>query len=563
MLQVNRHTGETLPKLVTGAVLIWLVVGPLVFIVLAGSGLIDDQFLRPWHKFAADRQLPTVIKNTLVLALCVTAAATTIGTLLALAMERTHMRCAGLVDKLILIPIMVSPLVGAVAWVTLGRPQTGFLNMIWRDLSGSGKPLFSIYSFAGVAFVISLHVIPYVYVNARGALQHVDGSMEEAALVLGAGTLHTWRRVTLPLVFPATLSSALLVFVLTLETFSVVGLLGGPAGFITLPFNIYLAINLPPGDWHFAALQGVLLIFMTAVLMAGYWWIVGASGKYSTVGGKGFRPTNKVAGGTSLALAAVAWIYIVVAVALPFLALALQSLLAFATTRIDDMVFTLRNWSRLMNLPAFHSAFINTAVIGATAATLAVGISLFVAHLAVFERMRRLDWLSSLPLAFPGIVLGMALIFMYSPTPIYGTIWILILAYTTQFLPFASRSLSAPMMQVERGMDEAGKTLGAYMIRRIFRITAPMIRVAAMGSWIIAFTRSIRELNIAIFLSTPATVVLPVLIWGYMEQGVFSLAATLSIVQVAVVVTVIHLAQGVGRKLQQTGMTNAALAQQL
>ena len=556
---MNRFTGEALPKFATGAILVWLVVAPLCFIVLAGMGLIDDQFLRPWHKLTEDRRLGTVLKNTLLLAVSVTVAATIVGTLLALAIERARLRWTGLLDTLLLVPIMVSPLVGAVAWVTLGRPQTGFVNALWRTLSGSSGPLFSIYSFVGVALVISLHLIPYVYLNVRSALQNVDGSMEEAAMVLGAGTLRTWTRITLPLVLPATLSSALLVFVITVETFSVVGLLGGPAGFVTLPFNIYLSINLPPGDWGYAALQGVLLIAMTGTLMLAYWWIVGAGGKYSTIGAKGFRHAGKTGGGIGVALGAVAWLYVAIAVLLPLAALTLQSFLGFATSRIDDMVFTLNNWTRLMGAPAFHRGLINTLLIGGVAATVAVAISLFVAHMAVFEKLRSLDWLSSLPLAFPGIVLGMALVFMYSDSPVYGTVWVLILGYATQFLPFASRTLAAPMLQLERGVDEAGKTLGAYMWRRIFRISAPLNLTAVLGAWILTFTRSIRELNIAIFLCTPATTVLPLLIWNYMEQGVFGLAATLSLVQVAVLIPIISFAQYLGRRMRDRGMDDTAL----
>lgn len=542
MSRLNGRAGETaLPKFATGIVLVWLVLAPLIFIALAGFGVINDEILRPWQKLAVDNRLPEVVKNTFVLAICVTIGATFVGTLLALAIERTRVPWAGMMDKLILVPIMVSPLVGAVAWISLGRPETGILNMIWRTLTGSKDALFNIYSFVGVALVMVLHLLPYVYVNVRSALQNTDGSMEEAAIILGADTMYIWRRITLPLALPAILSSALMVFVLTLETFSVVGLLGGPAGFITLPFNIYLAVSLPPGDWNYAALQGFLLVMITGVLMAGYWMLIGASGKYSTVGAKGFRPAKKVGGAASRVLSGLVLAYVLMAVILPLMALALQSALAFATTRPENMVFTFDNWSTLMESAAFQKALFNTALIGGIAASAAVIICIFVAQITVFERVRSLDWLSTLPLAFPGIVLGMAMVFMYAPTPLYGTFWILALGFATQFLPFANRALSVPMMQLDRGLDESGKLLGAYMVKRVFSLTSLMIRKAVVGAWIVCFTRSIRELNIAIFLYTPATIVMPVLIWEYMEQGMQSLAAALSIVQLVLLIGIVSI----------------------
>ena len=542
-----------LDKGVLGAVwlsLIVLVLVPLVFIVPAGLGLTDGNFLAPVVKFLNDERLPAVLRNTFLLATCVTIVSCILGVLFALAVERTSMRFAWLAHQMIMVPILVSPLVGAVAWVTLARPSTGFINVAWRTLTGSLDPLFSIYSFAGIALVISLHVAPYVYINVRNALQNIDGAMEEAAAILGSHTLTTWFRITIPLAMPAILSSALLVFVLTLETFSVVGLLGGPAGFVTLPFSIYLAINLPPGDWNYAAFEGLLLITITGLLMILYWKVIGASGQYAAIGGKGFRLVSKVGGKVQGMLVVVVWSYAVIAVVLPVAALLLQSFLGFTTSRFDNMIFTLANWQRLLDAPAFRLAFANTMIVGAVAATIAVVIGLFVSHFSIFERMRSLEWLAGLPLAYPGIVLGMAFIFTYNGTFIYGTLAILILAYVTQFLPFTTRALSAPVLQLDKGMDEAGKILGAYTMRRVMRITAPIVRSAVFSAWLIAFTRGIRELNVSIFLYTPATIVMPVLIWNYMEQGTFSQAAALSLLQLFAMLFLVAIAERLGRRFE-------------
>jgi iron(III) transport system permease protein len=540
---------ETGPKVATLVLLGWLVLLPVLFIALAGTGALDGRFGQPIAKLLRDARLLAVLGNTLLLATVVSVSATAIGVVLAFALEKTRLSFVGAIDKLILVPIMVSPLTGAVAWVTLGRPKTGFINLAWQKLTGADDPLFSIYSFGGIAFVIVLHVAPYVYVNVRNALRNLDGSLEEAAFILGSGTFTTWRTVTLPLIRPAVLSAALLVFVLTLETFSIVGLLGGPARFITLPFNVYLAVNLPPGDWDYAALQGVILIAITGALMVIYWRLVGATGKYSSLGARGFRAGNKVAGSVRLWLALAMTLYLLIGVIVPMAALALQSLLAFTTTRIEDMVVTTQNWQQVFADQAFRRAILNTLFVGACAATLATALSLIVAHLTVFEKLRSFDFLSSLPLAFPGIVLGLALIFLYSGTPIYGSLWLLVVGYTTQFLPFATRSLSTPMMQVDKGLDEAGKVIGAYLPRRIATLTAPLLRGALFASWIVSFTRGIRELNLPIFLTTSSTIVTPVLIWNYMEQGRFGLAATVSVAQVALLVAVVSIANAFERRL--------------
>lgn len=540
---------ETGPKVATFVLLGWLVLLPVLFIVMAGTGALDGRFGQPIVKLLHDARLLTVVGNTLTLAVVVSIAATAIGVGLAFALEKTRLSFVDAIDKLILVPIMVSPLTGAVAWVTLGRPKTGFINLAWQKLTGAEDPLFSIYSFGGVAFVIVLHVAPYVYVNVRNALRNLDGSMEEAAFILGSRTLATWRTITMPLIRPAILSSALLVFVLTLETFSIVGLLGGPARFITLPFNVYLAVNLPPGDWSYAALQGVILIVVTGALMVLYWRLVGVTGKYSSLGARGFRAASKVGGPVRFWLALALALYLGIGVILPMAALLLQSLLAFTTTRLEDMAFTMQNWQQVFGDQAFHRAVGNTLFVGVCAATLASALSLIVAHLTVFEKLRSLDFLSSLPLAFPGIVLGLALVFIYTGTSIYGSLWLLVVGYTTQFLPFAIRSLSGPMMQVDKGLDEAGKVIGAYLPRRVVTLTAPLLRGALFASWIVSFTRGIRELNLPIFLTTSSTIVTPVLIWNYMEQGRFGLAATVSLAQVVLLIAVVSLANVLERRL--------------
>lgn len=538
--------GDSFLKVLLLLALIGLVVVPLAVIFAAGLGIAEGDVMAPWRKMLNDPTLLRVTINTLLLACATTAASVLIGVLLALAFERTSLRLAGTVEKLVIIPLLVSPLVGAVAWVTLARPRTGLLNVGWQTVTGSSNPLFNIYSFFGVALVITLHLVPYVFVTVRNALRNVDGAMEEAAEIVGSSTIRTWAQVTVPLVRPAILSSALLVFVLTIETFSVVGLLGGPAGFVTFPFSIYLAVNLPPGDWDYAAFQGVLLIMLTILLMLGYWKVVGDMTKYNTVGAKAHRIAGNATGRVATSLTVVVWSYILISVIFPGLALILQSFLAFNTSNFSQMVFTTANWSRVLQSATFVNAVFNTAIVGGAAATLAVLISLLAAHLNVFERLRYFDYLSSLSLAFPGIVLGIAFIYLFSGTFVYGTLIILILAYTTQFLPLTTRALSGPMMQLDKGLDEAGKILGATLLTRVIFLTGAIIRPAVLGAWLLAFSRGIRELNLSIFLYTPATIVVPVVIWNYMEQGTYGLAAALSLIQVFTLLAIVIIAEWLG-----------------
>lgn len=540
---------ERTARLVAGAALVWLVVLPCLFILAAAAGLIDDRMGRAVEKLLDDPAFPRILRNTLELAAWVAVLSGVLGSLLALAVERTRLRGPWLIDKLILVPILVSPLVGTVAWISLGRPNTGFLNAFWRLVTGGTAPLFSIFSFLGVVLVMTLHFAPYVYVSVRNALANTDGSMEEAALVLGAGPARIWSRITLPLVLPAILSGVLLAFVLAIETFSIAGLLGAPVRFINLPFNIYQTVHLPPGDFNYAALQGVVLLAMTGVLMAGYWLTIGHERNYSTVGGKGVRAAIRVPGAATVLLGIVAWTYIAIAVVLPIAALALQSVLAFATNTWADMVFTTGNWSRLLTSTAFLNALQNTLIIGTSAATAASLLAVFIAQLAVRERARALDWLATLPLAFPGIVLGLALVFLYAGTPLYGGWLIMIIGFTTQFLPFAVRAISGPMMQLDASLDEAGKVLGAPMSRRVLKLTAPMLRGPLLGAWILTFTRGFRELNVPIFLATPATTVVAVLLWSYMEFGQSGLAAALSLFQIGVLIALISLSEYLSRRL--------------
>lgn len=485
------------------------------------------------------------IWNTLLIASGTAVVAMVTGTFLAWATVRTDMPGRRWVEIASIVPFISTPFIGALAWVLLASPQTGLLNQLWRGL-GFENALFNIYSLEGIIFVSALYEMPYVFLMVAGALRSMDPALEEASLSAGAGLWRTTCRVTLPLVLPAILGSGLLVFVLTAEQFGVPAVLGTPARIRVLTTGIVEAQASYPARQGLAAALSVTLLILA---MGGLWLqrrlLAGKS--FTTVGGKGSQPRRVSLGRLRGPVMAIAGLYILLAVALPLGVIVLSSVRTIWTSEFHLHQFTLQNYVWvLFDYPISQRAIVNSLVLSVVGATVTILLCAVVSFLSIRTRLpgrRLLDYLAILPLGFPGIVLAIGLMqaWITPPLVLYGTIWIILIAYIARYLPIGVRSTSATLLQIHPELEESSLSSGANWFQTFRYVVLPLMKPGILAGWILLFVAFMRELSASVLLYSPRNEVLSVAIYDLFQQGEFRALSALTCIQIALSVVMLLL----------------------
>jgi iron(III) transport system permease protein len=490
------------------------------------------------------------ILNTLIIAAGAAVIATLFGTLMAWAVVRTDMPGRRLVEAASIIPFISTPFIGALAWILLASPRTGLINQFWRAVSGSGDPLVDIYSLWGIVMVEALYEMPYVFLIVAGALRSMDPTLEEASLSSGAGVWNTTRRVTLPLVLPAILGGALLVFVLAAEQFGVPAILGTPARIRVLTTSIWDTQSVYPPKYGLGASLCVTLLLIS---MIGLWLqrrMIG-SRSYTTVGGKGARPRRIPLGPLRWLIFAICAAYLLLAVILPFATIFLSSIRTLWTQHFDWAQLTLENYRWvLFEYPITQRALFNSLFLAVVGATICIIFCALVSFLSLRTRLpgrKLLDYLSMLPMAFPGIVLAVGLLqaWISPPLVLYGTIWILFIAYITRYFPYGVRSTSATLLQIHPELEESSLISGASWFQTFRRVTLPLLKPGLVAGWILLFVSFTRELSASVLLYSPGKEVISVAIYDMWEQGDFQPLSALAFIQIAIALVMLALVKWV------------------
>jgi len=491
------------------------------------------------------------ILNTLIIASGSALFAIGVGTFLAWAVVRTDMPGRNLIELASIIPFISTPLVGALAWILLASPQTGLINQAWRYLHGAGS-MVDIYSIWGIIFVEAVYETPLVFLLVSGALRSMDPTLEEAARSAGAGTLRTAMRITLPLVLPAILAGGLLVFILAAEQFAVPAVLGTPGKIRVLTTSIFEAQSVYPArDGLAAALSGILMV----IALGGLWLhkrlLAGRS--FVTVRGKSAQTRRIRLGAFRYVLLGICCLYLVLAVALPLSTIFLSSIRKIWTAEFHWEQFTLDNYRVvLFSYPAAQRAIVNSlllAVFGALATILFCALISFLSLRTRYPGHRLLDVLAMIPSGFPGIVLAVGLLHAWISPPLvlYGTIWILYVAYLTRYLPVGVRAVSATLMQIHPELEESAAMSGASWLQTFRHIVLPLLRPGLAAGWALLFVAFTRELSASILLYSPKLEVLSVVIYTMYQEGGFRTLSALTMLQVAIAVVVLVVAKRVTR----------------
>ncbi len=484
--------------------------------------------------------------TTLTIALAVSIACCAIAAPIGWLVARTDMPLRRTARMLVMASFVTPPFLGAIAWEILAAPNSGLLNQWYRGVTGAGpdEHLFNVYSLAGLIFVIACYTFPYVFVLVANALDRIPGDLEDASAILGGRSWYTARRVTIPLALPALLAGALVAFLQAMNLFGSPAILALPAGFHTTTTKIWSLFQYPPKP-GLAAAAALPLLVLTVVLLRTQQLILGRRG-YAVVGGKGSEPRLVRLGLLRWPALAAVMIVLLNPVFLPYGALVKAAFsrvysqpLAWENLTLHNVEFVFFEFS------ATRAALRNTFVLGALAATLGTLLALVIGYLTARRAIighRLLGVLATAPVAIPGIVLGVGLFLSYTRPPLvlYGTLWILLLAYLTIELPGAYQQLQAAFRSVHPDLEDASRILGATRLQSLRHITAPLLRSGVIASWCFIFIGVIRELSAAIMLFTANTKVISVVIFDLNESGdlgaISVLGLTMLLITFAVVV---------------------------
>ena len=541
-------TQESIATAVVSLVVAAAVLLPLATLVVSSFLVLDDLgFDTTWglanyRALIYDPVIPGAFFNTLLICTGATILATFMGVSLAWINARTNCPWREKLEPFNLIPFFLSPFVGAIAWHNLAAPKTGLLNALARNWFGVQDYILNVDNIYGVIWVTGIFFTPLVYLFVVGSLRRMDPSLEDSARTTGAGLLRTTLTVTLPLVAPGILSGAIIVFVTTAGEFGVPFKLSAPYGWETLTTQIFSKAVGDDANHYLGAAMSMALGAITAFFIFIQQRYI-APRSFTTVTGKGFRPNVLDLGRWKWLALGYNLGFILVAVVLPIFCLVIVSLHPVWEGEIIPADITLRNYVKTLgfwrsdSIQAATNGIVNSFILAFSGATIAMVLSLVVSYMIHRTKgfgARMLDLLCVIPIGFPGIVLAMGVLVTYIKTPIYATLWILLLGYITRFFPYGQRNISSVMLAISEELDQSSRMAGASWMTTLRRITIPLLKPGIFAGWILLFVIFLRELSISIILYTSGTETLSVGVYYLANFENEPLTCALSVAQTVV-----------------------------
>jgi iron(III) transport system permease protein len=544
---VRRRAWSVLWVTLLLAILGFLVIYPVLMLLLGAltdTNPVVDGFALSHLSIAnfltvlANPNVAEALLNTMIACGGGTLIAVVIGLLFSWIVVRTNTPFKGFIAAASILPLFAPPLVAGVAWAILGSPKTGLINTIFKWIGLDWRV--DLYSLSGLVFVFGIYYAPYVYMFTSSALRNMDPSLEEAAEISGASAFSTLFTVTFPLIMPAIVSGMLLSFIVMLGIYGIPAVLGAPTNLAVLTTYIFKLTNWSPPLYNTAAAVAIILMVVTGGLV--YLQQKVLSGRsYTTVAGKAFRPRNLDLGRWRWFTFGLGIIYLLIVVVLPSLALIVAAFRKFMFIRDAASLFDMRQYSMMhfnaifdnpLTLRSIYNAVevgVITAVVGGALA-FAIGYTI---HRTQVTGRRWIDLISTVPVAIPGLVVGVAYLWAWIGIPggLYGTVWILALAFIARFMPDTVKALSTSFLQIHRELEEAAWVCGKGMLGTIRTIVLPLARPGVLAAMTLLFVLAVRELGSSLFLYTSNTMVMSVLLLDYYEGGNIGKTAAFSIVQ--------------------------------
>ena len=546
----------------------FLTVCPVVMLVVGsfsqGLGTFDGFTIDKYVAAYTDPEFAEIIANTFIFTVGAAVLATVLALFLAYMNTRTNIPFKFLFRIISIIPMMIPHILFSVSWVLLLNPSNGILNRMFMDLLGLRSAPFNIYSLQGMILVEALLDLPIAYLIIAPAMSAFDVSLEESSKVCGASNLRTLVRVTLPVLRPAILASAILVVVRSLASFAVPSVIGMPGRIYVLSTHIYRIISTGfAADYGKAAAVGMSALAASITLIYIYRFLTAESGKFVTISSRGFKPAVIDLKGSKYPLFTVVGLICFVLIVLPVLVLFYTSMTPYVmvpSTKALAMM-SWKNWVEVLQDPISRLSLKNSLILGLGGATLGIVLSIFVAYVIVKVRTRAagiLESLSFLSFSFPGIVIGVGFMWFFVRTPLYATLWALLIGYVATYLPYGIRPLSSAFVQIHSHLEESSRVCGASPFYTLRRIVIPLLIPGIISGWILMATMFVRELTLSVVLSRPGTEVLAVQILRFAEDGLWGKLSALGIMMIIISSSLVVAASLIGKKMTKIEVVDSA-----
>jgi iron(III) transport system permease protein len=536
----------------------FLTVCPVVMLALGSF----SEGLTAFGRFTLDKYIGAyadpaffrVMLNTALFVLGSSVLATVLAVFLAYLNTRTDIPFKGLFAILSIIPMMIPHLLFSVSWALLLNPSNGMVNTVLKGLFSLERAPFNVYSLEGMILVEALLDLPIAYLIIAPAMRSFDVALEESSRVFGAGPWRTLVRVTLPVLRPAILAAFILGVVRSLASFAVPQVLGMPGRVSVLATHIYEMVSLGfSPDYGKAAALGMSVLAASVTLIYVYRALTAESEKYVTIAGRGYRPTLIELGRARIPLFGAVALLSLAMIVLPVAVLLYTSFVPYTmvpSARAFSMM-TLKHWTDVLNDPLSLLALKNSLFLAVGGATLGVLLSIFVGYAVVKVRTRAagiLESLSFLSFSFPGIVIGVGFMWFFVQTPLYATIWALLIAYLATYLPYGVRPMASAFVQIHSHLEESSLVCGASQLTTLRRIIVPLLVPGIVSAWILMASMFVRELTVSVVLSRPGTEVLAIQILRFSDDGLWGKLSALGIVMIAISTALVLAANFVGAR---------------
>ena len=537
-----------------------LTIGPVLMLLLGsfseGLTAFGNFTLGKYVKGYTDPAILDVLVNTTVFVLGSASLATGLALFLAYLNTRTDIPFKFLFRIISILPMMIPHLLFAVSWALLLNPSNGMLNLALMSLLGLDEAPFNIYTLWGMILVEGLLDLPIAYLIIAPAMAQFDVALEESSRVFGANPVRTLLRITLPVLRPAILAAFVLGLVRGLASFATPSVLGMPGRVNVLATHLYqmIATGFAP-DYGEAAAVGMSVLVTSITLIVVYRALTAEGEKFVTIAGRGYRPTMIELKGARMPMFAIVAILSFVLIVLPVAVLFYTSMVPYSMVP-SARAFSLMSWKHWIEVlqdPISILSLKNSIFLGVVGATLGVLLSLFVAYVIVKVKTRAagvLESLTFLSFSFPGIVIGVGFMWFFVQTPLYATIWALLIGYIATYLPYGVRPLASAFVQVHAHLEESSLVCGASPLTTMRRIIVPLLVPGIVSAWILMASMFVRELTLSVVLSRPGTEVLAVQILRFADDGLWGRLSALGIIMIFISTTLVVLATVIGGKLR-------------
>ncbi len=540
-------------------VLIWLVVGPVTMLVLTSFRETEGRLpISPGVEWTLDNYLTvltnpstyTVLWNTFLFAGGALVVSFALSITFAWLIERTDLPFRGLLFVVIIASIGLPNVIAGIAYALLLNPSNGLLNIPLRAVLGmdpNAQGPLNAYTLPGMIFVQGITLVPVTYLLVAAAFRAMDTAMEDAAATSGAPYRTVMRRITLPLLTPALLAALVYQFVSVIESFDIPLVLGLRGGVPVLSTTVFVETQPSGGlpNYGLASSYAILLLLIAIGPLLVYNRVLGRGDRYATITGHSYLPRRIRLGAWKVPALVLSLSFIVISFVLPALVMLWTSLQPFYAVPSPESFsrITLDAYGEVLSSPRLQRAVINTIILGVATGLGAMVVGLLVSWILVRTRSRLrfvLDVLAFTPHAMPGVLIGLSILLIYLvlPLPVYGTIWIIVIALGTQYISISTRLMSSGIAQIRNELEEAGAVSGAAWGAVIRRIVLPLVLPAFLNGFLLVFLLAIKNLTLALILFTPESIVMSTLVWNYWDIGADT-AETAVVGMLMVVITLV------------------------